>query len=45
MSAGTAAAPCRFDPAYVIPDLDERIPPRGPIFVDGFEAGDTSAWS
>ena len=37
--------PCRFDPDFVVPDLDGRVRPRGPIFVDGFESGDTSSWS
>ncbi len=45
VSGGVAPGPCRFDPAFVIPDLDGRIPPRGPVFVDGFESGDTSAWN
>lgn len=45
VTAGTAAGPCRFNPDFVIPDLDDRVPPRGPIFVDGFESGDTSSWS
>jgi hypothetical protein len=45
VTAGTALGPCRFDPDFVIADLDGRVPPRGPIFVDGFESGDTSAWS
>ncbi len=44
-NGGMAVGPCRFDPAYVIPDIDGRIRPRGPIFTDGFESGDTSAWS
>ncbi|MCP4660321.1 MAG: hypothetical protein GY856_33385 [bacterium] len=35
---------CRFDPDFVIPDLDGRIRPRD-LFSDGFESGDTSAWS
>ncbi len=43
-SDGTAAGPCRFDPGFEIPDLDQRIRPRGPIFVDGFESGNTSSW-
>ncbi|MEM7351058.1 MAG: hypothetical protein AAF657_09650 [Acidobacteriota bacterium] len=43
-NAGTAAGPCRIDPAFVIPDLDIRVRPRGPIFSDGFESGDTTAW-
>ena len=42
---GGTPGPCRYDPAFVVPDLDGRIPPRGPIFADGFESGDTSAWS
>ncbi len=37
--------PCRFDPDFVIGDLDDRTPPRGPVFYDGFESGDTSAWN
>jgi hypothetical protein len=41
---GTAAGPCRFDPGFEVPDLDQRIRPRGPVFFDGFESGDTSAW-
>ncbi len=45
ITAGTALGPCRFDPAFVIPDLDGRVAPRGPIFVDGFESGDSSAWN
>lgn len=45
VTTGTAAGPCRIDPAFVIPDMDDRIPPRGPLFVDGFESGDTTAWS
>ncbi len=42
---GTAAGPCRIDPGFVIPDLDGRVRPRGLIFVDGFESGDTAAWA
>ena len=45
VTTGVAQGPCRIDPAFVIPDLDGRIPPRGPLFVDGFESGDTTAWS
>ncbi len=45
VAASTAAGPCRIDPAFVVPDLDGRVPPRGPIFVDGFESGDTAAWN
>ncbi len=45
VAVGTASGPCRYDPAFVVPDLDGRVRPRGPIFVDGFESGDTSAWS
>ncbi len=45
VTAGTALGPCRFDPAFVVPNLDGRVRPRGPIFADGFEAGDTSAWN
>jgi hypothetical protein len=26
--AGLAAGPCRYDPAYVIGDFDDRVPPR-----------------
>ncbi|MEM7588352.1 MAG: hypothetical protein AAF560_33500 [Acidobacteriota bacterium] len=44
MNGGTAEGPCRFDPGYVIPDMDGRVRPRGSIFSDGFESGDTSAW-
>ena len=43
-NGGMAAGPCRFDPAFEIPDLDVRIRPRGPLFADGFESGDTTAW-
>ena len=43
-NGGVAAGPCRFDPDFVIPEMNGRIRPRGPIFVDGFESGDTSAW-
>ncbi len=42
---GTAEGPCRFDPDFVVPDYDDRIQPRGPLFYDGFESGDTSAWN
>ncbi len=44
VTAGTATGPCRVDPTFVIPDMDERIRPRDFIFGDGFESGDTSAW-
>ncbi len=43
-SEGTASGPCRIDPAFAIPDLDVRVRPRGQLFSDGFESGDTSAW-
>ena len=42
---GGTAGPCRFDPDFVVGDFDDRFPPRGPIFYDGFESGDTSAWN
>ncbi len=45
VAGSTAAGPCRIDPDFVVPDLDGRVRPRGPIFVDGFESGDTSSWS
>ncbi len=45
VAAGTAPGPCRFDPDFVIPDFDDRFPARGPLSYDGFESGDTSAWS
>ncbi len=45
VAGGVALGPCRYDPDFVVPDLDGRIRPRGPIFVDGFESGDTSAWA
>lgn len=45
LAGGGVAGPCRFDPAFVIPDMDGRIRPRGEIFADGFESGNTSAWS
>ena len=45
VTTGIATGPCRIDPNFVIPDMDDRIAPRGPLFTDGFESGDTTAWS
>ncbi len=44
LMAGGVPGPCRFDPDFVVPDFDDRVPPRGPVFYDGFESGDTSGW-
>ena len=44
VDGGTASGPCRYDPVFEIPDLDGRVRPRGTIFGDGFESGDTASW-
>ena len=33
-AGGLASGPCRFDPSFVIPDMDGRIAPRGKMHGD-----------